>query len=73
MDLSQAFDSIPNDLLIAKIHAYGFSKNSIVFFYSYLKRRERNVRISNTQSIFEILLSDVPQGSILGPIYSMYL
>ena len=68
MDLSKAFDSIPDDLLIAKMHAYSFSKNSLVFFYSYLKRRKQNVRINNTHSILEILLSGVPQGSILGPI-----
>ena len=68
MDLSKAFDSIPYDLLIAKMPAYGFSKNSLVFFYSYLKRRKQNVRINNTRSNFQILLSGVPQGSILGPI-----
>ena len=67
MDLSKALDSIPHDLLIAKIHAYGFSKNSLVLFYSYLKRRKQNVKINNTQSIFQILLSGVPQGSMLGP------
>ena len=68
VDLSKAFDSIPHDPLIAKMHAYGFSKNSLILFYSYLKRRKQNVRINNTLSIFQILLSGVPQGSILGPI-----
>ena len=68
MDWSKAFDSIPHNLLIAKMHAYGFSKNLLVFFYSCLKRRKQNVRINNTHSIFQILLSGVPQGSILGPI-----
>ena len=68
MDLSKALNSIAHDFLIAKMHAYGFSKNFLVFFYSYLKRRKQNVRINNTHSIFQILLSGVPQGSILRPI-----
>ena len=68
MDLSKAFDSIPHNLLIAKLHAYGLSKNSLVFFYPCLKRRKQNVRTNNTHSIFQILLSGVSRGSILGSI-----
>ena len=65
MDLSKAFDSIPHDVVIAKMHAYGFSIDAVTFFYSYLKRRKQNVRINNTHSVFQILLSGVPQVSIL--------
>ena len=57
-----------HDLLIAKMDAYGFDFNTLVFFYSYLNRRHQNVKINNIFSAFQILLSGVPQGSILGPI-----
>ena len=68
MDLSKAFDCIPHDLLVAKLHAYGLSNDAVTFTYSYLKRRKQGVKINDTESIFQILLSGVPQGSILGPI-----
>ena len=38
MNLSNAFDCIPHDSLIAKMEAYGFSKAVLTFLYSYLKR-----------------------------------
>ena len=68
MDLSMAFDCIPHDLLIAKMHSYGFSSESLTFFYSYLKRRKQSVKINNTHGVFQVLLSGVPQRSILVPI-----
>ena len=68
MDLSKAFDCISHDLLIAKLNAYGFDRKSLVFFYSYLKRRKQCVNVNNMQSTFQTLLSGVPRGSILGPL-----
>ena len=64
----QSFDCIPHDLLISNLHNYGFSENSLTFFYSYLKRRKQNVKINNTYSFFKELLSGVPQDPILVPI-----
>ena len=68
MDLSKAFDCISNDLLIAKLHAYGLDENALVLIYSYLKRQKQSMRINNTYSSFQTILSGVPQGSVLGPI-----
>ena len=48
--------------------AYGFSENTLTFFFSYLKRLKQSVQINSTYSVFQLLLAGVPQGSILGPI-----
>ena len=68
MDLSKAFDFIPHNLLISKLHAYGLSFDTVTFLNSYLKDRKQNIRINNIFSAFQNILSGVPQGSILGPI-----
>ena len=40
--------------------------DSLIFFYSYLKRQKLNVKTNNTRSICQVLFSRVPQGSISG-------
>ena len=68
IDLSKAFDCLPHDLLIAKLDAYGFEKETINLLLSYLTKRKQGVKIKDTTSEFLEILSGVPQGSILGPI-----
>ena len=72
MDLSKAFNCILHQFLIVKMHAYGFDLNSLLCSYSHLKNRKQNVKINNTYSIFQITLTGVPQGSILGSIIYFY-
>ena len=67
MDLPKVFDSTPHDLLIAKMHTYGYSVDCLTFFYSYLLRRAQNKK-QKTLSVFQTLLSGVSQGSIPGPV-----
>ena len=68
-DLSKAFDCIAHDLLIAKLAAYGFSDTALRYVYSYLSNRKQCVRINNTYSNYQKIMSGVPQGSILEPIF----
>ena len=68
MDLSKAFDCVPHDLLLAKLSAYGFSNEALGYIMSYLTERKQATRLNNVYSTFQLILSGVPQGSILGPI-----
>ena len=66
MDLSKAFDTINHDLLLAKLKAYGFSKQALSFMCSYLKNRRQRVQINNKFSCLKEVIAEFPQGSIDG-------
>ena len=67
-DLSKAFDCIPHDLLTAKLSTCNIIPETLSYIYSYLTNRRPCVRINNTHSQLKTVTSDVPQGSVLGPI-----
>ena len=74
MDLSEAFDSINYELLIAKLHAYGFTKPTLKLVHSYLTNRWHRTNINTTLSTWKELYTGVPQGSILGPLlFNIYI
>ena len=50
MHLSKAFNTINHDLLIAKLHAYGFDKSSLKLLFSYLKNRWHRTKINQNLS-----------------------
>ena len=43
MDLSKTFDIIHHDLLIAKLGAYGLSRDALQYMRSYLSNRQQRV------------------------------
>ena len=53
----------------AKLCAYGFSLDTLTFFYSYVEI-SLSVKVGNVHSVFQTIFSGNPQGSILGPILS---
>ena len=66
-DLSKAFDCIPNELMIAKLDAYGFGLKALILVFNYLRNRNQRVKINSSYSERSDLLFGVPQKSILGP------
>ena len=67
-DLSKAFDCLNHDLLTAKLRAYVFNHDALVFIYSYLKERRQRTKIGSSYSTWKEIKYGVPQGSILGPL-----
>ena len=51
MDLIKAFDIINH--LLAKLHAYGFSKQASAVICSYLSNRKQRIKINNVFSSWE--------------------
>ena len=67
-DLSKAFDCLPHELLITKLHAYGLSLAALKLVRSYLSNRKHSTKINESYSSWKEILFGVPQGSFLGSL-----
>ena len=69
LDLSSAFDTIDQDILIFKLlHHFGISGTVLQWLESYLKGRSFCIRIRNINGKKCLLIYGVPQGTVLGPL-----
>ena len=50
MGLSKAFDTLNHDLLIAKLHAYGFDIKTLKLLHSYLTKRWQRTKVNSSFS-----------------------
>ena len=69
IDISKAFDSIRHDILLKKLYHYGIRGKMYNWCCSYLDGRQQYVSINYSNSSLLPVISGVPQGSILGPLF----
>ena len=73
-DLRKAFDSVPHDLLLAKVEHYGIRGKTLTWISSFLQDRKQRVVVGDDASDYAPVLSGVPQGGVLsGLLFSLYI
>ena len=68
VDLQKAFDTVDNQILLAKLNHYGIHGVSNDWFKSYLSNRNQYVSINGYESGLAPLNCGIPQGTVLGPL-----
>lgn len=68
-DFSKAFDQINHRILIKKLSNYGFTDHYTKWIVQYLSNRVQSVCVNNCVSRSINVVSGVPQGSHLGPLF----
>ena len=72
MEFSKAFDIINHNLLLAKLKAYGFSKDALTLMCTHLKNRKQSqqqqIVDNNNANKSQIVIAGAPQGSTDGPL-----
>ena len=72
LDFSAAFDSIDHAILLSRLKSsFGFAGMVHNWIESYFTGRSQSVVIGNNSSAPTLLASGVPQGSVLGPLFSV--
>lgn len=72
-DFAKAFDSVKFPFLLGKFRTFGFSKELLVFFASYLYGRSQYVKLNGVNSVYFSVNSGVGQGSKLGPLFFLIM
>ena len=62
------YDLIPYDLIIAKLEAYGFHKDSLQLIHDYLSNTKQRVKVHDAYRSWMHIFYGIPQGSILSPL-----
>ena len=68
INFAKTFDKVDHKLLLKKLDIYGFHPKVVHWIKSFLSNRTQYVVVDGHKSLKSLIISGVPQGTVLGPI-----